>query len=621
MISSRNRGLCLAVLIGSTALALGPAALGQTAAPSEPAPAATGAPRALSGTQPAQSGPSGSESTSAPGPQGPAAGGGQGSPSPSGITVQTLGDTEGPPTGTLDSMNGGLGRDLWSGSTRADAEQLMGRLPLATTIAPVRALARRIVLTKAAVPIGDADQAFMTVRIRSLLHAGLLNDAAALATLADVKNDPGFARVQAEALLFAGEQEHLCDNTTATRLESSEPFWIELRAYCYATSGDDAALALTQSVMDAQNINDDAFDTLLQDVQSGVSKDPGDIEAPTALHLFLLRRVGLPVSYDTGVQLGTSGLLLVLESKDNSPEDRLKAAERVLRAGALSSSALIALADAQPFTADQFATEYAQVQTLPFLAGQALLRQAVARAAPDAKPALIYEALTVAQAKYMLGVAAVLQHDALAALTPQPDMRTMADLMGRALMLTGDATAAARWAGLLDPTAVSDKPLLARFQIMLNLVAPDTARRAAAQRGLSELVQELKAKTSNQAFAALALGLYEALGEVMPDAARKVAATAMATTWPGRRPAASLLARLDRALQGHGRKGEALMLILNAIGVRGPGDLAPDVTVRLVRALIAEGQANAAHGIAIAALLRYRPAPPPPPLAAAPAAK
>jgi len=530
-----------------------------------------------------------------------------------GVTVSTLGDTEGPPTGTLDSTNGGLGSDLWAGSNRADAEALMTQLPMATTIVPIRALARRIVLTRAAVPVGVAGQAFMTVRLRSLLDAGLVEDAAGLAAMAQVRNDPAFARIQAEAILFAGDQDHACGDTTAARLDSSEPFWIELRAYCYAIGGDQAALALTRSVIDAENIDDSAFDTLLDDIQNGLAKDPGDIEAPTALHLFLLRRAGLPVSFDIGTQLGIPGLLLALRSQKNSPQDRLKAADRVLASGALPAQALIAIADAQSFTADQFATEHAQVQKLPFLAGQALLRQATTNAAPDARPALIYEALTTADAKGMLGIAAVLQQHALGSVVPQPVMRPMAELIGRALMMTGNADAASHWADLLDPAMASDQPLLARFQIELNLVAPGTERQVHAQRGLAELAQEISEQTPDQAFAALALGLYAAVGEPMPDEARTVAATAMQQKWPGRRPAASILARLDQATAAPERKGEALMLVLNAIGSRGPGDLAPDVTAGLVRALVKEGEADVARDIAITALLRYRPPPPPPP--------
>ena len=207
-------------------------------------------------------------------------------------------------------------------------------------------------------------QAFMTVRIRRLLDAGLLTDAAALAAMAQVPNDPGFARVQAEAILFAGQKRHVCDDTTATRLDSAEPFWIELRAYCYAMSGDDAALALTRAVMDAQNIDDEAFDTLLDDVRNNATTRPRTASTPRPRCMpFCWGRPGLPVGFDTAAQLGTPGACCwSLRSARNSPEDRLKAAERVLPTGALSADELIAIADAQSFTPDQFATEHAQVR-------------------------------------------------------------------------------------------------------------------------------------------------------------------------------------------------------------------------------------------------------------------
>lgn len=620
MISSRIRGTYRTLFAAGLILASGLPAFGQAPPPPPPypVPQATGVPRTLPGDDRQPSRETRSDETgfalgTAPKTptQIPAAPGIMGRRGAAGVSVSSLGDTEGPPAGTLDATNGGLGSDLWAGSSRADVEALMGRLPIATTIVSMRTLARRIVLTRAAAPVGAASQAFTTVRLRSLLGAGLLDDAADLAAMAQVRNDPAFARVQAEAILFAGDQDHVCDDTTATRLNNSEAFWIELRAYCYAIGGDEAALALTRSVMDAQNIDNGAFDTLLDDIQNKASQNPGDIEAPTALHLFLLRQTGMPVSFHVGARLGVPGLLLAFRSQQNSPEDRLKAAERLLPSGALSAQELIAIADAQPFTVDQFATEHAQVQQLPFLAGQALLRQAAIKALPDARPALIYEALTTAEAKNMLGIAAVLRQNALGTLTPQPAMRPMAGLMGHALMLTGHADAASHWADLLNPAMASDKPLLARFQIELNLIAPDAARQAHAQSGLEELAQEAASQTPDQAFAVLALGLYAALGEAMPDAARSQSATAMQQNLPGRRPAASLLTRLDQAARAPERKGEALMLVLNAIGAGGPGDLAPDVTVGLVRTLIRQGEAEVARNIAITALLRYRPALPP----------
>ena len=54
------------------------------------------------------------------------------------------------------------------------------------------------------------------------------------------------------------------------------------------------------------------------------------------------------------------------------------------------------------------------------------------------------------------------------------------------------------------------------------------------------------------------------------------------------------------------------MLILNAIGPTGPGDLAPDVTIALVKDLVTLGVPDTARKIALAALLLHRPASPAP---------
>ena len=96
-------------------------------------------------------------------------------PPPAGtsIEVQALGSPDGPPVGLLGPTNGGLGADIWSGSPRALIEDLLARLPLATPVPSVRRLARRLVLTKADAPVGEAPHAFQTVRVEALRDAGL----------------------------------------------------------------------------------------------------------------------------------------------------------------------------------------------------------------------------------------------------------------------------------------------------------------------------------------------------------------------------------------------------------------------------------------------------------------
>ena len=303
-----------------------------------------------------------------------------GAPGSGGVVVAPLGAPEGAAAGLLDSSNGGLGSDIWTGSSREEIDALLARLPVASPVYSERELARRVLLTIADAPVGAAPHAFLTVRLQALLKAGFVLEASILASNAQVANDPEFARVAADAIFSAGHANAVCGNATATRLQDSDRFWMELRAYCYAVGGDAAALDLTRSVMAAQNANDKAFDILLNDVLTHKAVDPGPIPNPTSLHFFLARQAGLPVSVGFAKQLGMPALVVAMDEPRNSPEDRASAAELVLRAGALPTAHLTAVANAQVFTPAQLATPKPAAATLPFFLGQALLRQAAAQA-------------------------------------------------------------------------------------------------------------------------------------------------------------------------------------------------------------------------------------------------
>ena len=71
---------------------------------------------------------------------------------------------------------------------------------------------------------------------------------------------------------------------------------------------------------------------------------------------------------------------------------------------------------------------------------------------------------------------------------------------------------------------------------------------------------------------------------------------------PGRRPPQVLMQRIDRASLS-GAKGEVALGVIAALGVQGAGDLAPDVVVRLVRALQTAGIRDGAREVALEAFL------------------
>ncbi len=524
----------------------------------------------------------------------------------SAVTVNSLGAVEGPPAGTISADQGGVGASLWLGAPKLEAEALLDRLPIATTIAPLRALARRLLLTTAAAPIGQAPHAFATVRLRRLLDAGLLGDAGALARVAEVPHDPDFDRARADALLYANQTQAVCGPDTSRRLRSSEPFWIRLRAYCYSVQGNLPAAQLTLSVMQAQGLADPGFNGLLAGLRQRSLPMPKKIVNADALTVFLLQQNSLPVPLDLGEELGTPGLLLAAQAAKNPPGDRIAAAERVLRTGALSVSELRAIADAQNFSPDQLATEHAQVLQLPFLEGQALLRRAVKKASEEAQPALIFEALATARKQDLMGVAADLEQGALMRVMPTARDHRMTDLFARALMMTGNVDRAADWAATLDLSNPGDAMLWAHLYACLELIAPASVAPGQRAAMLSELRRELVHGAPGQRFAALALGLFNVLKEPLPPAVALTARRALATTWPGRRPGRVYMHKLTEAMRTSGQRGIAIAFILDALGAQGPGDLTPNSCVSLVGDLVREHLGADARAIGGAALLNYR---------------
>ena len=527
-------------------------------------------------------------------------------PQESPVEVGTLGTTEGPPVGLLDSAEGGLGEDLWSGSERATIEDLLSRLPLASSDPVIRGLAKRIVLSKAAAPPGPSKRAVVSVRIEKLLDAGLIEEAGALAAQASVPNDADFARVQADALLTANRNADVCGEKTATRMSAGEPFWLQLRAYCAAAGGDQPTAELTRAVLEAQGHSDKAYDTLVDDVLNHTADPPGPIAHPSAVHLFLLQQAGLPIPGEVAAVMGTPANLLAMRDARNSAQVRFAAAERIVRTGAASVAELKALADAQDIPLARLANALSDAQVVPFFAGQVLLRRAAQiEPRPDAKAELVAEALSLGEKARLLPLTARLQGDLVASIKPTPANRGMADLFARALLLAGLPDAASRW--------LSDKDLL---QTAVDLAASDPLRDAKAKSAYSAmaaaLVKNPPSANPGKPAMALLLGIADVLGRPLPQDAKAQAPGIEAMKWDGKRPSPVIMQRIENAALHPDRRGEALLMILDTIRAIGLRDLAPDVTIELVRLLGAMGLPDAAREFGLEALALYVPPPPPP---------
>ncbi len=526
---------------------------------------------------------------------------------PGPVEVGALGTPEGPPVGTLDASNGGLGDHLWSGSDRSHAEELLTKAPIVSGDPVLRDLVRRAVLTKAPAPPGAAKKAFITLRIERLLDAGLVHSAGALAAQAAVSNDDEFARVQAEAILLANRTQDACGPATAARQTGADVFWMQLRAYCAAAAGDTATAELTKQVLKATGHNDAAYDALVESVLTKKPLPPGAIAHPSAVHIFLFQQAGLPVPEAIGRNMGTPENLLVMRDVRNPPRARFEAAERIVTTGAATPAELIKVAEAQDLPLGRIAAAAAEAPNLPFFMGQVLLRRAaMIEPRPEAKAQLVSLALSLGEKSHLTSLAAALQADIITTLKPSPALHIYARSFAEALVLAGKSEAAASW--------TAGDPLM---KVLVALASNNPQRVAAAQSDLAafavSLAKNAPDSDPDRATKALALGLFDVTGTPLPPEAKAAAATVEPDRRDGRRIGSSQMRSIVEMANSPERRGEAVLMLTSAIHGIGLKDLAPDDTVAFVRLLMEMNEPVAARVLAAEALAEYVPPPPPAP--------
>jgi len=520
-------------------------------------------------------------------------------PRPEAVQTSVLGTLDESSGGSLDTSNGGYESNIWSGSGRADVDDLLAKAPLASPDSAVHALARKVLLTRADAPQGPIHRAFAAMRIQKLLDAALVDSAGELAAQVQAKDNADLARIQADALLLAGRVKDVCGPQTAARTTQSDLFWLELRAYCAATGGDTATADMTREIMNAQGAVDPAYSALIADVIDGAKKPVEKISKPNALHVFLLHKAGMPIPVDLVKSIGPSVNLLILRDPKATPDQRLAAAERVLRMGAVSTNELKAVADAQVVTSDQTANALTAAPKLSFLRAQTLLRRAAQlESRPAAKAALIHEALTLGDKVGLFEIASNLQADVAVSIDAKGVAQSEGPLIGWSLLLAGKTNAATPWLGDND---------IARAVLGLATNKDDSAQ-AALSSIATRLAKDVdKTQSASRPMEALLLGLYDATGHTLPADAKAEASAMRAQHLPGRRPDDAAMQKMLLAAATPERKGEAILRILDIVGAKGPGDLAPDVTIEIVRALEAMNLKDASRSFAIHALMLYRP--------------
>ncbi|MGF1454911.1 MAG: hypothetical protein ACFB6R_05985 [Alphaproteobacteria bacterium] len=579
----------------------------------------------------------------------------------------------------------GLGPDPWKGTPAPLARALIEALPVGAPSPTMGALIHALLTapgpgdearTKPWMPLSsrfqplrsgtdealsEDDVAFLILRLSRLHEAGHMEDAASLAAQVTEagRSDRAGSRIQAMAALLDNEHQEACDLGLRMRLETEDPFWVKLRAFCYLLDNAASAALLTADVLVERGTPAPVFHALTMAL-TGRATLPESIwtRAPlTPLAYAMARHGGIPLP-DAALDMAEPAVLRAIAMDivpaEPDPADpgattvapapersayrqALTAAERSVLSGALDPAALAHAYRQVPFDRAAMADPLAAAQNQAPAEANALFFQVIEKEAiPASRIELLAAALDRAWATESGLPVALVYGDTLEGITPDPDLGWAAADLALAALLNDQPAAAYAWRNVLSQT-LSRAPggtgaeTLHRLDAALAVAAPRSGVEAARARvgfgppvlpgsmsAIDGWIERASGPSDDAAggdssafdprLVLTELEILGALGHPLTDTAwiwlteRREQRTVAVHASP-----ALTLRALDAAAKG--RIGEAVALALIIAGKPGPADGSLATTLTAVRILNALGLDYPARRLALEALLsRARPA-------------
>lgn len=197
---------------------------------------------------------------------------------------------------TTPGRDTGLPPTLWRGASVKTARTVLPMLA-ARPLSPAAAgLARRVLATGAPGPQdAGTDAGLLGARASALIAQGDAKAAAAILVRAPgVDRNPELAHAAAESALLAGDDARACAVAQGLSSSRDEIYWLRLRAYCQAISGQPGQAQLTFELSQAQ-AKDAIFGRLMTAKLAGAG-NPGAASLRNGLDYALSRSLGLDLA-------------------------------------------------------------------------------------------------------------------------------------------------------------------------------------------------------------------------------------------------------------------------------------------------------------------------------------
>jgi len=576
-----------------------------------------------------------------------------------GFEVDKLESIDPDSVGTLGAADGGLGDAMWRGTPRAVAEALIDRLPDNPHSPVMHDLMRRLLLSRAAVPEGEATGDPLVVRrARKLAALGDMAGLKALIGAVQRRDRPQqLSRYETEVHLADYQLPLACKLAGIEIERDQDAYWNKLFVFCQALAGQKEKAVLGLSLLRETGDSDAAYEVLVEAVMQGKPAKLETLEAPTLLHVAMARvtKTELPAS---SLDAAGPGVLSAIAGAKRLPLTlRIDAAERAMASGATSADIVDRLYGEVAFTQAEQANPLSQAEAAEDKArSRALLYLTAFNARmPVVRAEVVAKALDLGRQAERYEIVARTFGPVLTAVTPSQELLWFAPRAVRALLSAGGAEAARRWYTLLrrsasrqaesmtaasrlapavavalgevdgagpqsmerwwraaqgDPTAVAAASYLAGIYLALDLPLPDgflerlparaTASAAAPMppTALWFRLLRLAEDLENAKDQPMAMAQGETLGVLaLSRAGGRVAIAGLSDTSVAPPPSPS-------DVKGQ-RRAEAVALVLTAFAEHGPGGVHPATLHAALRTLRAVGLNGAAQAIALEAVLGH----------------
>ena len=538
------------------------------------------------------------------------------------ISVERLSGIDPDTVGLLDEGNGGIGIDMWQGTSRSRLQQMIRDLPDQIPSPSLRMLARNLLLSTAELPELAEGESLPTTQEGSLLKArlgklmamGYVQETLDLIRAADgaLEREPDLIHMVLKAQLLQGDLGSACALVREQEDNLAEAFWQKRLVLCQLLDGNVTAAQFGATLLQDEGIDDPLFFTLVERIT-----DKRDIALPPAesmneVHLALMWLSQTPVPENLLASAEPAMLRAIAENPHTNLEVRLEAAESAARMGAIQTGTLAEIYKSVSFSQEELLKPLSIAQEEFNARSRALLYQASSiETVPETKALLVRKALELAREAGIYSLAVEVHANQILQLPVSADQWDFASEAARALYAIGRPKPAEAWLSHLDIQAQRD-PEAAEAKTALWALSRlasdsyDLETDDAARRKWAELT--LRTAPDQSEFVALRrIQMTYSLLEAVERQPVALAAWTEILDLPRTRHATLPNPALERLMADaaqNGRKAETAAWVLWVLSDTGPALSEPAILASAITSLRLAGLEKQAYDIAIEAALQ-----------------